>query len=170
MTLKDKRLVLVGLLMVFLAGGFWTGSRYPALHEKAMMGTDTSLSGLGFATLVEVTPDEKPVLRILYTTINWTYTNRQGMTFGILFGALLMTVLPLVPGRTPHNRFAATVMGMLLGTPLGVCVNCAVPIAQGIRAAGGRVETMLAAMVSSPTLNVIVLTMLLSLFPSIWRP
>ncbi len=124
MTLKDKRLVLVGLLMVFLAGGFWTGSRYPALHEKAMMGTDTSLSGLGFATLVEVTPDEKPVLRILYTTINWTYTN----------------------------------------------VNCAVPIAQGIRAAGGRVETMLAVMVSSPTLNVIVLTMLLSLFPSIWRP
>ncbi len=56
-------------------------------------------------------------------------------------------------------------LGVLVGAPLGVCANCAAPIGKAIYDAGGRVETMLAAMVSSPTLNVIVLSMVLALFP-----
>ncbi len=164
-TLRDKRFILVALLMAALAAEFWGDSRYPALNEKLLMGADTPLSGLAFSTLVNIAPDEKVVPRILYETVNWTYTNRQGMTFGILFGALLMTLLALIVQRPLQSRFANSAMGMVIGTPLGVCVNCAAPIAKGIHAAGGRVETMLAAMVSSPTLNVIVLTMLFALFP-----
>ena len=44
-------------------------------------------------------------------------------------------------------------------------MNCAAPIAKGLHAGGTRVETALAAMIALPTLNVIVLTMLFSLFP-----
>jgi uncharacterized membrane protein YraQ (UPF0718 family) len=56
-------------------------------------------------------------------------------------------------------------MGMLIGFPLGVCVNCAAPIARGAYKGGGRVETALSMMISSPTLNVVILTMTFSLFP-----
>ena len=56
-------------------------------------------------------------------------------------------------------------MGMFVGTPLGVCVNCVAPIAKGMYEAGSKMETALAVMFSSPTLNIIVLTMLFSIFP-----
>ena len=52
-----------------------------------------------------------------------------------------------------------------MGAPLGVCVNCAAPIARGLYAGGLRAETTLSAMIASPTLNVIVLTMTFSLLP-----
>ncbi|PYS74617.1 MAG: hypothetical protein DMF69_01370 [Acidobacteria bacterium] len=94
------------------------------------------------------------------------YTNRKGMTFGVIFGAILMTMLPFLNGLNFKSRFANSVLGVVMGSPLGLCVNCSTPVAHGLYAAGARPETMLAAMVSSPTLNVIVLTMLFAMFPS----
>jgi uncharacterized membrane protein YraQ (UPF0718 family) len=164
--LRDKRFILVILLMAVVAGYFWGGSRYPALNEKALMGTSTPFSDLAFSTLVKIPPEDPLILRILYSTLNWAYTNRQGMTFGILFGALIMTLLALFERRTFRNRFANAALGMAFGTPLGVCVNCAAPIGKALRAGGASAETSLAAMVSSPTLNVIVLTMLFAMFPT----
>jgi uncharacterized membrane protein YraQ (UPF0718 family) len=162
---RDKRFILVILLTAAVSAVFWGGSRYPALNQKLMMGTGTHYSDLAFNTLVEISPDENVITRIFYATVNWSYTNRQGMTFGILFGALVMTLLSVIERRSFRSRFANTLMGMAFGTPLGVCVNCAAPIGKSIQAAGGSAETALAAMVSSPTLNVIVLTMLFALFP-----
>ncbi|HMH52772.1 MAG TPA: FG-GAP-like repeat-containing protein [Candidatus Acidoferrum sp.] len=164
-TLRDKRFILVLLLTAAVAAYFWGGSRYPALNEKAAMGTETPFSGLAFSTIVKVPSEDPLVSRILYSTVNWAYTNRQGMTFGILFGALVMTLLALFERRTFRSRFANAAMGMAFGTPLGVCVNCAAPIGKALRAGGASAETALAAMVSSPTLNVIVLTMLFAMFP-----
>jgi hypothetical protein len=54
---------------------------------------------------------------------------------------------------------------MMIGTPLGVCVNCAAPIAQGMLKGGSRVETALGTLFSSPTFNVIVLGIVFTLFP-----
>jgi uncharacterized membrane protein YraQ (UPF0718 family) len=54
---------------------------------------------------------------------------------------------------------------MAIGAPLGVCVNCAAPIAKGIYQAGARAETTLSAMMASPTMNIVVLTMLFSIMP-----
>ena len=163
--LKDKRFVLVVLLTAAVAAYFWGGSRYPALNEKLMMGTSTPFTGLAFSTIVKVPADAGVLQRILYATVNWAYTNRQGMTFGILFGALMLTLLALVPRRSFRNRFANAAVGMAFGTPLGVCVNCAAPIGKAIRSGGASAETTLAAMTSSPTLNVIVLTMVFAMFP-----
>lgn len=53
----------------------------------------------------------------------------------------------------------------MIGAPLGVCVNCAAPIAKGIYEAGARAETTLSAMIASPTLNIVVLTMAFALLP-----
>src|SRR5262249_54909062 len=132
---------------------------------KAAMGADTPISGLAFSTIVTAPADADLATRIAYATLNWLYTNRQGMSFGILFGALVLTLLALVPQRGFRSRFLNSVMGMVIGAPLGVCANCAAPIGKGIHAAGGRVETMLAAMVSSPTLNVVLITMVFAMFP-----
>src|SRR5262245_43982177 len=164
--LKDKRFILVLLITAAVAAYFWGASRYPALNEKMTMGTSTPFSGLAFSTIVKISPDEKLIPRILYATTNWAYTNRQGMTFGILFGALTMTLLSLVKRRNFRSRFANAAVGMAFGTPLGVCVNCAAPIGKALRSAGASAETALAAMTSSPTLNVIVLTMVFAMFPA----
>lgn len=164
--LRDKRFLICFALIALLGAEFWAGSRYPALNEKLMMGADTPLAGLAFSPLLEIAPDAEVVSRVFRTTINWIYTNRQGMTFGILLGALLMTTMRLFEWRNVRSRYGNTAIGLLIGAPMGVCANCAAPIGKGLHAAGGRVETMLAVMVSSPTLNVLVLTMLFALFPA----
>jgi uncharacterized membrane protein YraQ (UPF0718 family) len=94
------------------------------------------------------------------------YTNRKGMSFGVIFGAILMTMLPFLNGLKLKSRLANSALGVVVGSPLGLCVNCSTPVAHGLYAAGARPETMLATMVSSPTLNVIVLSMLFAMFPS----
>ncbi|PAP75861.1 FG-GAP-like repeat-containing protein [Rubrivirga marina] len=163
----DKRLVLTALLLLVTAFAFWTGSRYPSLNEKAMMGGDADVEGLAFTRVVEVDPAGSALERIGANALNWAATNRQGMTFGVLFAGIVLTILPLVTRIRPRGRMTGTLLGVAMGAPLGVCVNCAVPIAEGLHKGGARGETTLAAMLSSPTLNVVVLSMTFALFP-VW--
>lgn len=162
---RDYRLPLVILLTVLLAAYFWTQSRYPALEEKALMGGDTPLSGLAFDVALEVLPGADLLSSLWANTVNWLVTNRKGMTFGVLFGAMALTLLSLLQKRSFRNGFANSAIGVLIGAPLGVCVNCAVPIALGLHAGRLRLETTLSAMIASPTLNVIVVTMSFALLP-----
>lgn len=162
---NDKRVLFTSILLVTLAFSFWTGSRVPALNEKATMGTEIDFNNLGFNTVLEVQAEDHIVKRVAYTTVNWVDTNKKGMSFGILFAAAIMTLFSLMRRRSFNNGFANSVLGLVIGTPLGVCVNCAAPIAAGMAAAGSKIETTLATMISSPTMNVIVLTILFSLFP-----
>lgn len=164
--LVDRRIVLCAMVCVAIAIAFWSGSRYPALNEKALMGGTTVLEDpLGFEALVPIDPADPLLWRIGATTINWLSTNRQGMTFGLLLAAAFMSLVRLLSDFTLRGSFANSLAGVALGAPLGVCVNCAAPIARGLHGAGARLETSLAAMISSPTLNVVVLAMLISLFP-----
>ena len=103
--------------------------------------------------------------RVLYTTLNWYETNWRGMAFGLILAGAFLTLLSYLPKQNSDRRFKNSLMGMLVGTPLGVCVNCVAPIAKGLYEAGSKMETALAVMFSSPTLNVVVLTMLFSIFP-----
>lgn len=159
------RFLLVALYLSVLAYLFWTSSRYPALNEKAIMEGATSTIGIGFDEKFAITEGMIWYEEVLYSTLNWMYTNKQGMIFGILFAVGLFIAFSLLKHKTFKNRFLNAGFGMLLGAPLGVCVNCAAPVAQGMRKGGASVETSLATMVSSPTLNVVVLGMLFSLFP-----
>ena len=97
--------------------------------------------------------------------MNWIDTNKKGMTFGVLFGAAFLTLLGYLRRRHFAGPFANSLYGMFLGAPLGVCVNCAAPIAKGLYQGGSRAETTLSAMVASPTLNIVVMTMAFSLLP-----
>src|SRR5947209_4008910 len=161
----DSRVVITGALIATICAIFWLGSRYPSLQSKAGANPDEALSTpLGFeGHFAEPRSDEK-FKRILWVAAEWGVTNKQGMTFGILLAAALLTLVPLLP-RPRGGKFAGSVQGMLLGAPLGVCVNCAAPIGQAMLKGGSRVEVALATMFASPSFNVIVLGMLLTLFP-----
>ena len=162
---RDKRFILAALIAFALALAFWSGSRYPDLGEKADLGPAAVLQDpLGFEALLYVDPFDPYIKRVTYTTVNWLDTNKKGMTFGVLFAAIFMTLFVFIRRWRSNRLLPNTLLGVAMGTPLGVCVNCAAPIARGMYASGARIETMLAAMISSPSLNIVVLTMMFSLF------
>jgi uncharacterized membrane protein YraQ (UPF0718 family) len=161
----DKRLFIIAIIISVLAFSFWAGSRVPALNDKAMMGGETSMTTLGFDVVLKAEPDDPVFTRIIYTTVNWAVTNKQGMIFGILFATCLMTLFTVLSKRNFKGHLSNSALGVMIGAPLGVCVNCAAPIAQGMAARGARIETTLATMMSSPTMNFVVVGMLFSMLP-----
>lgn len=162
---NDFRLLIAILFCVGLAVYFWLTSRYPALNEKALMGGDTPVMGLSFDIIYEILPQSGLIWEIIANTANWIDTNKKGMTFGVLFGAAALTLLGLVEKRSFKGGFANSAFGALIGAPLGVCVNCAMPISMGLHAGRMRLETTLSALFASPTLNVVVVTMAFTLLP-----
>jgi len=154
------------LLTLGIASFFWIDSRYPALLKKLHSGTAIKTSGvLSFDAKMPVSPEMPLTRRIERTTVNWTWTNRVGMTFSLFFGAALLTLLPLLPRRRFGSAAADTAVGAITGVPLGVCANCVAPIGQSLYQGGASSATVLATMISSPMLNVVVLTMVFALFP-----
>ena len=153
-------------VIIVTAVTFWSGSRYPSLDEKSIMGGSARLEDpLSFEASIQIQPSDGAIRRIVSTTINWLETNLEGMAFGLMIGACLLTLIGLVPARGHRNGFVNSLIGIGVGAPLGVCVNCAAPVAKGMHDGGARLETTLATMFSSPTLNIIVLSMLFSIFP-----
>lgn len=161
------RFAVTALLIIVIATLFWTGSRYPALDEKAMMAGAIQLEdSLSFEAMIPITADMGQIERIGVTTLNWINTNKKGMTFGILFAAAMLTALSYMSRRSFGGGLANSTLGLAIGAPLGVCVNCAAPIARGLYSGGMRAETTLAAMIASPTLNVVVLSIGFSVLPT----
>ncbi len=162
----NKRISFVCAVIVVTAVTFWSGARYPSLDEKAIMGSSAALEDpLSFEALIQIQPNDGVVERIAYTTINWIETNLEGMAFGLMIGACFLTLIGMIRVRGHQNGVVNTLIGVAVGAPLGVCVNCSAPVAKGMHDGGARLETTLATMFSSPTLNIIVLTMLFSIFP-----
>jgi len=162
----NKRILFVFVVIVVAAVTFWSGSRYPSLDEKAIMGGSARLEDpLSFEASMQIQPGDGAVKRVVFTTINWLETNLEGMAFGLMIGACLLTLIGLIPARGHRNGFVNTLIGVGIGSPLAVCVNCAAPVAKGMHDGGARLETTLATMFSSPTLNIVVLSMLFSIFP-----
>ena len=163
----EKRLIFALLMVAVLAVLFWTQSRYPQLDEKAMMSGAIQLEDpISFDPIYPVTPDMPVIERIGKTTVNWLDTNKKGMTFGVLIAAAFLTLFGYLQKRSFAGGFSNSFLGMAMGAPLGVCVNCAAPIARGLYTGGMRAETTLSAMIASPTLNIVVLTMTFSLLPA----
>ena len=165
-SLNNMRILLVLAVLATTATMFWSGSRYPSLNEKAIMGGSAALEDpLSFEASLQTQPGDPLPQRILFSTVNWIETNLEGMTFGLVIGACLLTLIGLISVRGHRNGYVNAALGLLVGTPLGVCVNCAAPVAKGMHDGGARLETTLATMFSSPTLNIVVISMLLSIFP-----
>ena len=163
-TLETTLSILIALAIVLV---FWTQQRYPALVKKLHAGQGIQVKGaISFDALLSVTPQMSPAVRIARTTVNWLWTNRFGMYFAIPFGAVMMTLLaPVLGGRRFSSPAGNVLCGAVGGMPLGVCANCATPIGQGLLAGGTSSRMAVAAMISSPSFNPVVLAMVFLLFP-----
>lgn len=164
--------VLVALLLaVAIASVFWGAQRYPSLLKKLHSGERLHVAGaISFDAVLKVTPSMPLPARISRTTVNWLWTNRFGMYFALPFGAAAMTALGLrkQAKRKGFQSAAANVAcGALMGAPAGVCTNCATPIAQSLLVSGVSTRMTLAAMISSPSFNPVVIAMAVALLP--WR-
>ncbi len=144
---------------------FWFASRYPQLFSKAQHVGEAIPSMAYSSQLVKVAADAPTWQQIGAATINWLDSMKIGMTFGILFGALLHTVLRYYPLKIGQNLYLNSLKGALVGLPMGVCANCAVPTACGVTRGNGRVEVALGFLFSSPNFNPVVVMMTFMALP-----
>ena len=159
-----RPLLLAGAGVVLL-GLFWFTSRYPQLLDKAKHVGD-ALPSMAFSSqLVKVEAGSPVWWRIGAATINWLDGMKIGMTFGVLFGGLLHTVLRYYPLKIGKNLYLNYLQGALVGVPMGVCANCAVPAACGVTRGNGRVEVALGFLFSSPNFNPVVFMMTVLALP-----
>src|SRR5438309_1333754 len=155
-------LVAAGLTILCV---FWFASRYPQLlMKKAHVGEPITTMAWSHE-LVHVASDAPIWQRILFGAVNWLDSMRIGMTFGVLFGALLHTYLRYYPLKIGKNLYLNSLKGALVGVPMGVCANCAVPTACGVTRGNGRIEVALGFLFSSPNFNPVVVMMTFMALP-----
>lgn len=158
--------VIALVLLLAIGGYFWIDSRYPALLKKYHAGAHVKAVGaITFDTPLNVDRSMPLTQRVWRTSGNWLNANKIGMTFGFFFAAAALTMLATLPKRRTGNAYLNSLIGAAVGMPLGVCANCVAPIGRGLYASGLSAESTLAAMFSSPSLNVVVLAIAFSLFP-----
>ncbi len=144
---------------------FWFASRYPQLWSKAHH-VGQALPSMAYSTEVLTTTANDPAWwRIFAGAVNWLDSMKVGMSFGVLFGALLHTALRYYPLKIGKNLYLNTLKGAIVGVPMGVCANCSVPAACGVTRGHGRIEVALGFLFSSPNFNPVVMMMTFVAFP-----
>jgi uncharacterized membrane protein YraQ (UPF0718 family) len=150
---------------IFLFGAFWFASRYPQLLGKAAH-IGQALPSMAYSSeAMTVAAVASVSQRILATAVNWLASMGIGMSFGVLLGALLHTVLRYYPLPIGNNLYLNSLKGALVGVPGGICANCSVPVACGVTRGHGRIEVALGFLFSSPNFNPVVVTMTFMAFP-----
>lgn len=171
--IEKRRLWFSGFIVVALLASFWGFSRYPDLVEeylRADHGTliEREMGSLSKDAMMSAEADTTNVRQIFVNTANWLYENRQGMSFGILFGGAILLLGQSLTARGRSMNVSGkrgVLRGILFGAPLGVCTNCAAPIGVAMHRTGATAETVFATVISSPMLNPIGLAALFLLFP-----
>lgn len=154
----------LGIAAVLLT--FWLGSRYPALLDKAhSIGQHPVNSLIWNSELISIAAGAPFVEKVWGNFVNWIWSMRFGMSFGLAMGALLHTIFEFYPPKFGKSVYLNTLKGIAIGAPAGVCVNCAVPVACGLTRGRANLESALSFMFSSPTLNFIVVTIIFSSLP-----
>ena len=161
----NYRALILAVAALAFAATFWFASRYPQLLRKAQHVGDALPTMAYGSEVFPVTAAMPTWQRILFGAGNWIASMRVGMTFGILFGALLHTVLRYYPLKIGRNVYLNSLKGALIGVPAGVCANCSVPIACGVTRGSGRVEVALGFLFSSPNFNPVVVMMTFAALP-----
>jgi hypothetical protein len=97
---------------------FWFTSRYPQLLAKSHH-VGEALPSMAYSHEVLHVAENAPAWqKILYSSVNWLDGMRIGMTFGVLFGALLHTFLRYYPLKIGKNLYLNSLKGALVGVPM----------------------------------------------------
>lgn len=131
---KDIRcfypLFVIALGVIAILSVFWFGSRYPALLHKAHdIGHSAVTSFIWNSELIKISAGAGFLEKVWGNFINWIWSMKIGMSFGLAMGALLHTVFEFYPPKFGKSVYINTLKGIAVGAPAGVCVNCAVPVA-----------------------------------------
>jgi uncharacterized membrane protein YraQ (UPF0718 family) len=153
-----RPIILVSAAVV-LFGVFWFASRYPQLLSKAQHVGQAVPSMAYSHELISIAENASNFEKVVVGAVNWLDGMKVGMTFGVLLGALLHTYLRYYPLKIGKNLYLNSLKGALVGVPMGVCANCAVPTACGVTRGHGRVEVALGFLFSSPNFNPVVMMM-----------
>ena len=160
-----KRFWFVFGLALFISALFLYFSRVPELSIKSLSSPSDIFSSLiTHDPLLVLLEYETNIIKILKHSLNWLYANYKGMLFGIFLGGAAKSLFRYLQFKKEHGSFGGAFMGLLAGSPLSVCVNCASPIMKGMLSSKQKVFA-LSVMFSSPSMNFIILTMLFSLLP-----
>jgi len=153
-----RPIILAGSAIILISV-FWFASRYPQLLSKAQH-VGQSVPSMAYAhELIAIAENASSFEKVVIGAINWLDSMKVGMTFGVLLGALLHTYLRYYPLKIGKNLYLNSLKGALVGVPMGVCANCAVPTACGVTRGHGRVEVALGFLFSSPNFNPVVMMM-----------
>ncbi|MFT6136960.1 MAG: hypothetical protein ACJAUJ_000040 [Salibacteraceae bacterium] len=148
------------ILLCFI---FWFSSRYPALDSKAIIEGVTNFKGIGFEDVFSFSENVPAPKK---NRNQYIELDRDQPKWNDIRSIICCCIDALIfIARKFKHPFLNSIMGLLIGFLLGVCVNCAASITQGVYKGGGRAETALSMMIGSPTLNIVVLTMTFSVFP-----
>ncbi len=165
MVTHKKRVFFIICLLLSIGISFGYFSRYPDLNHKALMAEKATVADtIAMWPILKIKAYDPTWKKIAYTTINWCNDNKKGMAFGLIIASLLAAMMNYLRFRPSSSPLRNTFYGFILGTPLGICVNCAAPVFKGMLQSR-RIEMALALMFSSPTLNVVVVTMAFTLLP-----
>lgn len=172
-TSSRKKIALCGLITLLLS--FWFLSRYPDLmseyhRTENNVLLDRQVGVLSKDAMLTVHGVQSPMTKIWHATLNWLDTNKIGMSFGFLFSAAILLLIEqsqFFYRRAKQKGTLGVLSGLLLGMPLGVCTNCATPVALGLKKSGASDESAFATLIASPSLNPIGLIMIFILFPGI---
>ena len=160
-----KRFLALVLLAISVFTLFLLFSRIPDLQAKTLSTPSDAFSGLiAHEILLWTTKNDPWFINLGKHILNWLYANYKGMIFGIFLGGVAKCLFRYLQFSKSHNPFLNALMGLIAGTPLSVCVNCAAPIMKGALSSR-RKSFALSMMISSPSLNFIVLSMLFTIFP-----
>ena len=152
-------------MALFVSVSFLYFSRVPELNIKSLSSTSNIFNGLiTHDPLFVLLEYDNLIKKLLKHSLNWLYANYKGMLFGIFLGGVAKNLFRYLQFKKEHGSFASAFMGLLAGSPLSVCVNCASPIMKGLLSSKQKVFA-LSVMFSSPSMNFIILTMLFSLLP-----
>ncbi|GEM_PF-1144860 len=171
---NNKRLCVSFLLILSIPVIFWSISRYPDLLAELYRSGDNTLlvRDVGSISKDEAMKtdreSESSLFLVLKTTFNWVDTNKIGMGFAIIFGGAILAFmgqLTFLKRYLSYGGFKGSFVGLLFGSPLGVCTNCATPVGLALRKEGASLETALSTMFASPMLNPIGLVIIFAVFP-----
>ena len=173
--ISKKRLGVHILIIILIGLSFWAFSRYPELlyeAKRAQQGTllERNMGSITKDEVVEIDAQESESTFVVIgkTTLDWMYANRVGMSFGIILGGAILALLtPLMVLRRYFSvkGLGGSLIGIFIGAPMGICANCVAPVGVAMKKKGVSLETTLSAMFASPTLNIVALSIVFTVFP-----
>ena len=162
---NTQRAGIITLCIAIICLYFWIYSRYPDLDAKAVMSKSGTVSDLlSVWPIFVVNEHDHYFIKIMKSYVNWIMDNKKGMAFGLIIGGFVISLFKYIKFEKSKYSWVNSFYGILMGTPLGVCVNCAMPIFKGITQ-HRKIEMAFAMMISSPTLNIIIVSLAFSMFP-----